>query len=138
MVEYDKLWSFLLDLFIELHTIKLEGVQQYYYLVYTYYTMILPCHHYTLTMYSNIIYFKCIKEFFISAKLWRAMILYQDWIKCNNANFHCSKITLIWILKLFDDKSYVEGRTKKYHQWRQSRLKITSAKWDFEASRLEI
>ena len=65
-------------------------------------------------MYSNIIYFKCIREFFISAKLWRAMILYQDWIKCNNANFqHCSKITLIWILKLFDDKSYVEVRAAK-------------------------
>ena len=49
------------------------------------------------------------------------------------------KITLniysLWQISIFNSSSFP---TFGYKQWRQSRLKITSAKWDFEASRLEI
>ena len=71
-------------------------------------TIYLPWYYPVIITTHNVQYYtlNALKNFSFRQKF--GVRWYQDWIKCNNANFYCSKITLIWILKLFDDKSYVE------------------------------
>ena len=62
-----------------------------------------------------------------SPKVAKVIVLDQDYL------FSISEITII----LFYFTTTV-GKLVSDIQWRQSRLKTTSAKWDFEALRLEI